>query len=50
MTIDLKQLYLRSLRCTTDAQGKASFDVDLPKEESVYYTADVTTLDSKDRQ
>lgn len=34
---------------TTDASGKASFNVELPKEESVYYTADVSTVDSKQR-
>lgn len=34
---------------TTDASGKAVFNMDLPKEENVYYTADVTTQDSKDR-
>lgn len=33
----------------TDAEGKATFNVELPKVESVYYTADVTTVDSKQR-
>jgi len=33
----------------TDAKGLASMNIDLPKEDAVYYTADITTSDSKDR-
>lgn len=35
---------------TTDKEGKASKNLSLPKEENIYYTADVTATDLKNRK